>query len=117
MELERDDRRRGQDDEADSALGAGAVLAAFGLGALAGAVVVLLTTPVSGPSVRQRLRRGAETARHELDEIVAETEQAWKPVAESARGAINKTATRIKEAVQVTKEAMAKDAAPGEGAS
>lgn len=117
MELERDDRRRGQDDVADSALGAGAVLAAFGLGALAGAVVVLLTTPVSGPSVRQRLRRGAETARHELDEIVAETEQAWKPVGEGAREAIKKTTSRIKEAAQVTKEAMTKDAPPNEARS
>lgn len=117
MEPEQDNRRRGRDDEAGGAMGAAAVLAAFGLGALAGAVVVVLTTPVSGPSVRQRLRRGAETARHELDEIVAETEQAWKPVGEGAREAIKKTATRIKEAAQVTKEAMAKEAPSNEGRS
>lgn len=117
METGQDNRRRGHDEESGGGMGAAVVLAAFGLGALAGAVAVLLTTPVSGPSVRQRLRRGAETARQELDEIVTETEDSWKSVAESARGAMKKTAARIKEAAQVTKDAIAKDAAPGGGAS
>lgn len=109
MEQERESGRRMQDDGAGDALGVGAVLAAFGLGALAGAVVVLLTTPATGSTVRQRLRRGAETARHELHEIVAESEQSWKVVGEGAREALKKTATRIKEAAQVTKDAITKD--------
>lgn len=109
MEQDREDDRRGQYD-GRGGLGVGAVLAAFGLGALAGAVAVVLTTPESGSSVRQRLKRGVEAARHELDGTVGEAGESWKAVGNDARRAIKTTTTRIKEAAQVTKEALMKDA-------
>ncbi|MEO8045832.1 MAG: YtxH domain-containing protein [Nitrospirota bacterium] len=104
----RGDRQGVRDDEACT-MGAGAVLALFGLGMLAGALVTLLTTPEPGESVRRRVKRGVETARHEFDETVGQAEESWKAVGEGAREAIRKTTTRIKEATQVTKEALTKD--------
>lgn len=105
MEPVRGERQLVRDDEA-GAMGAATVLAAFGLGLLAGAAVTLLTTPESGTSVRRRLKRGAETARQELDEILEETKESWNVVRDDAREAVKRTTTRIKEAAQVTKEAM-----------
>jgi gas vesicle protein len=112
MGQDREDDRRGQHN-AGCGLGVGAILAAFGLGALAGAVAVVLTTPESGSSVRQRLKRGAEAARHELDETVGEAGETWKVVGDDARRAIKTTTTRIKEAAQVTKEALMRDGRSG----
>ncbi len=111
MEQTRADERRVCDNEAD-AMGMGTILAAFGLGLLAGAVATLLTTPESGTSVRTRLKRGVETARQELDEIVGETKESWNLVSNDARKAVKQTATRVKEAAQVTKEALAEGVPP-----
>lgn len=94
----RDERQGGQD--------VGVVLAAFGLGLMAGTAVVLLTTPESGASVRARLRRGMETARRELDDIVDETAESWGVVRDDARDAVKRTAAKIKEAAKVTRDAV-----------
>jgi gas vesicle protein len=108
MEQDQEDGRHRQ-HEGESALGVGVILAAFGLGALAGAAAVVLTTPESGSSVRQRLKRGAEAAKQELGETVEEAGQSWQAVSHGAREAVKKTTTRIKEAAHVTKEALMKD--------
>jgi gas vesicle protein len=105
MEQVREDERRRRNDNAD-AMGAGTVLAAFGLGLLAGAVVTLLTTPESGESVRRRVRRGAETAQGELDGIVEEAKESWGRVRDDAQDAVKRTATKIKEAAKGTKDAL-----------
>ena len=106
-QVREDDRRRRGDDS--GAMGATAVLAAFGLGLLAGAVVTLLTTPESGTSVRTRLKRGAEAAKRELGEIAGETKESWDKVRDDTEDAVKRTATRIKEAARVTKEALSED--------
>lgn len=108
MEPAREDERRARGD-ASGTLGATTVLAAFGIGLLAGAVVTLLTTPESGTSVRKRLKRGAEAAKHELDEIAGETKESWERVRDDTGEAVKRTAIRIKEAARVTKEALAED--------
>ena len=48
-----------------------------------------------------------ETARHELDEIVGETTESWVRVRDDAQDAVKRTATKIKEAAKVTKDAVA----------
>jgi gas vesicle protein len=106
MEQVRSDERQVR-GEAAVAMDVGTVLAAFGLGLLAGAAVTLLTTPESGASVRKRLKRGVDTARQELDQIAGETKESWKLVRDDAREAAKRTTTRIKEAVEVTKKALA----------
>jgi gas vesicle protein len=88
-------------------MGPASVLTAFGLGLLAGAVVTLLTTPESGTSVRTRLKRGAEAAKRELGGIAGETRESWDRVRDDTEEAVKRTATRIKEAARVTKEALA----------
>jgi len=106
MEQTRADERRAGGDNAD-AMGVGTILAIFGLGALAGAVMTLLTTPESGESVRRRVRRGAETAHEEFDGIVGEAKESWGRVRNDAQDAVKRTATKIKEAAIDTKEALA----------
>ncbi len=106
MEQARADERRVRDNEAGG-MGTGTILAAFGLGLLAGVAATLLTTPESGASVRRRVKRGVETARHELDEIVGETKESWVRVRDDAQDAVKRTATKIKEAAKVTKDAVA----------
>ena len=102
---------RERDDNA-GAVGTGTVLAAFGFGLLAGAVVALLTTPESGSSVRRRLKRGVDRARHELDDIVEEAGESWSQVRDDARDAVKRTATKIKGAAQVTKDAVTQEPSP-----
>lgn len=106
MEQARADERRVRDNEAGG-MGTGTILAAFGLGLLAGVAATLLTTPESGASVRRRVKRGVETASHELDEIVGETKESWVRVRDDAQDAVKRTATKIKEAAKVTKDAVA----------
>ena len=55
------------------------------------------------------MKRGMETAREELDEIVGESKEDWNTVSEDVRKAVKRTATRVKQAAEVTKEALAKD--------
>lgn len=86
--------------------GAGIVLAAFGLGLLTGVVAALLTTPESGPSVRNRLKRGMDTAKKEFDETVGEAKQDWSAVGDGIYDSVKRTASRVKQAADVTKEAM-----------
>jgi gas vesicle protein len=109
MEQIRVDERQASYNEG-GAMGAGTVLAAFGLGLLAGALTTLLMTPEPGESVRRRVRRGLETARHELDGIVEETKESWSRVRDDAQDAVKRTTTKIKEAAKVTKEAVAEGA-------
>jgi gas vesicle protein len=97
-----------RDAEAASS-GSGALLAGFGLGVLAGAVVALLTTPEPGSSVRRRMTRGLETARRELDEVVDETNQSWSQVRDETCHAVVRTAAKMKEAAQATTKAVADD--------
>ncbi len=106
MEQVRADERRMRDNE-PGGMGTGTILAAFGLGLLAGAVATMLTTPESGTSIRRRVKRGVETASHELDEIVGETKESWVRVRDDAQDAVKRTATKIKEAAKVTKDAVA----------
>jgi gas vesicle protein len=106
MEQERTNDRLGRDGGVD-AVGVGTILAAFGIGLLAGAVATLLTTPESGASVRNRLKRGMETAKNELDEVVGEAKEDWDTVGSEVREAVKRTASRVKEAAEVTKEALA----------
>ncbi len=105
MERTQEDERWVREDDG-STMGGAAVLAAFGLGLLAGALVTLLTTPETGESVRRRVRRGVDTAREELDEIMDEAKDSWSRVRDDAQEAVKRTTTKIKEAAKVTKEAV-----------
>jgi len=82
-------------------------LVAFGLGLLAGAAVTLLTTPESGTSIRNRLKRGKETAEKELDEVVREAKEEWTEVSGDVCDAVKRTASRVKRAAELTREALA----------
>ncbi|TKS63906.1 MAG: hypothetical protein EWM73_00976 [Nitrospira sp.] len=106
MEQVRADERRVRDNGAGD-MGTGTILAAFGLGLLAGAVATLLMTPESGASVRRRVKRGADTAQEELAGIVGEAKESWRRVRDDAQSAVTRTATKIKEAAKVTREAVA----------
>jgi hypothetical protein len=53
-----------------------------------------------------------ETARQELDGIVGETREAWNQVSNDAREAVKRTTTKVKEAAQVTKEALVEGEPP-----
>lgn len=105
MEQERTNERSGRDGGVD-AMGVGTILAAFGFGLLAGAVATLLTTPESGGSVRNRLKRGMETAKNELDEVVGRAKEDWNTVGGDVREAVKRTASRVKEAAETTKDAL-----------
>lgn len=50
-----------------------------------------------------------ETAKRVLCEIAGETKESWDRVRDDTDEAFKRTATRIKEAVTVTKEALAED--------
>jgi len=73
---------------------------------MAGALTTLLTTPESGTSVRGRLRRGVDAARKEFDGTVGEVKQDWSAVGDEIYGSVKRTASRVKQAAEVTKEAM-----------
>ncbi len=98
--------RLGSDRGVD-ALGVGTILAAFGFGLLAGAVATLLTTPESGAAVRNRLKRGMDTAKNELDEVMGGAKEDWNTVGHDVREAVKRTASRVRDAAEVTKEALA----------
>lgn len=108
MEQERMNDRSGRDGGVD-AMGVGTILAAFGFGLVAGAVVTLLTTPESGTSVRNRLKRGIDTAKNELDEVVGGVKKDWETVGGDVGDAVKRTASRVKQAAEVTKEALVKN--------
>jgi len=108
MEQERMNDRSGRDGGVD-AMGVGTILAAFGFGLVAGAVVTLLTTPESGTSVRNRLKRGIDTAKNELDEVVGGVKKDWETVGGDVGDAVKRTASRVKQAADVTKEALVKN--------
>lgn len=108
MEQERTNDRLGRDGGVD-AMGVGTILAAFGIGLLAGAVATLLTTPESGASVRNRLKRGIDTAKNELDDVVGGVKKDWETVGGDVGDAVKRTASRVKQAAEVTKEALVKD--------
>ncbi len=94
------------------AVGALAVLAAFGVGLVAGAAAALLTTPESGSAVRRRLQRGADAARREFDGVLHDTRASWDGLRAEARDAVKRTTSRIKEAAEVTKAAVLNEGAP-----
>ena len=105
MERRRDEdegARRGSVDE----LGVVTIVAAFGLGLVAGAVTALLTTPESGASVRNRVKRGVDTAKREFDETVDEVKEEWSTVGDEIYDSVKRTASRVKHAAEVTKEAL-----------
>ena len=106
MQQERTHDRLGPDRGVD-ALGVGTILAAFGFGLLAGAVATLLTTPESGAAVRNRLKRGMDTAKNELDEVMGGAKEDWNTVGHDVREAVKRTASRVRDAAEVTKEALA----------
>ncbi|MDH4097937.1 MAG: YtxH domain-containing protein [Nitrospira sp.] len=108
MEQERMNDRSGRDGGVD-AMGVGTILAAFGFGILAGAVAALLSTPESGASVRNRLKRGLDTAKNELDEVVGGAKKDWDTVGGGVGDAVKRTASRVKQAAEVTKEALVKN--------
>ena len=91
----------------DDGMGVVTVLAAFGLGLVAGVAATLLTTPESGPSVRNRIKRGMDTARKEFDEAVEEAKQDWSVVGDGISDSVKRTASRVKQAAEAAKEAMA----------
>ncbi len=108
MERRRDEDegvRRGSVDE----LGVVTIVAAFGLGLVAGAVTALLTTPESGTSVRNRVRKGMDAAKREFDETVGEVKQDWSSVGDHISDSVKRTTSRVKQAAEVTKEALTDD--------
>lgn len=105
MEQPRGEEQSRRGDE-QGGIGIAVVLATFGIGLLAGAVVTLLTTPEPGEAVRRRMRRGVEKARGELEEIVDDARESWERVRDDARDAMTHTTTKIKDAVKATKEAV-----------
>jgi gas vesicle protein len=105
MEQRREEDRRvgsGMDD----GTGVVTVLAAFGLGLVAGVAATLLTTPESGASVRNRIKRGMDTARKEFDETVEEAKLDWSAVGDEICDSVKRTASRVKQAAEVTKGAL-----------
>lgn len=98
-------------------VGALTILAAFGLGLVAGAVATLLTTPESGASVRRRMQRGMDTVKREFDETVGEAKQDWSAVSDEIVDSVKRTASRVKQAAEVTKEALATSDAPARRSS
>ena len=104
-------RRRDEDRPAGSGtvdeLGVVTILAAFGLGLMAGAVATLLTTPESGASVRNRVKRGVDAARKEFDETMGEVKEDWSAVGDEIYDSVKRTASRVKQATEVTKDALA----------
>lgn len=105
MEQQREMDRSGGGGAVDG-LGVVTILAAFGLGLMAGAVTALLTTPESGTSVRNRLKRGMDTARKEFDETVGEAKQDWSAVGDEICDSVKRTASRVKQAAEVTRDAL-----------
>lgn len=119
MEQERSLAPRRYEDD-DGGVGVLTVMIAFGMGLAAGAAAGLLTTPEAGTIVRRRLQRGAETARRAFDEALADSKESWGSVGNEARQAMKRTTARLKEAAQVTKDAVLKEDGPrpiGPGAS
>ena len=106
MERRRDEDRPTGSGAVDE-LGVVTILAAFGLGLMAGAVTALLTTPESGTAVRNRLKRGVDTARREFDETMGEVKQDWSTVGDEICDSVKRTASRVKQAAEVTKDALA----------
>jgi len=105
MERRRDEARSAGSGGVDE-LGVVTIVAAFGLGLMAGAVTTLLTTPESGTSVRNRLKRGVDTARKEFDETVGEVKEDWSEVGDEIYDSVKRTASRVKHAAEVTKDAL-----------
>jgi gas vesicle protein len=105
MEQNREMARPGGSGSVDG-LGVVTILAAFGLGLVAGAVTTLLSTPESGTSVRNRLKRGMDTAKKEFDETVGEVKQDWSAVGDEICDSVKRTASRVKQAAEITKDAL-----------
>jgi gas vesicle protein len=65
---------------ADSGSSVGSVVAAFALGALAGAAVALLYAPASGEETRRRMARRARQGRDQLASVVERGREAFETV-------------------------------------
>ena len=111
MEHERSRAPQGYEVD-DGGIGALTVMVAFGMGLAAGAAAGLLTTPEAGTVVRRRLQRGAETARRAFDEALTDSKASWGSVGKEAREAMKRTTARLKDAAQVTKDAVLKEDGP-----
>lgn len=103
---QRQAEERYAEDRGVDGVGVVTILAAFGIGLVAGAVTTLLTTPESGTSVRNRLQRGIDTARKEFDEVVGEAKKDWTTVGDEISDSVKRTASRVKQAAEVTKDAL-----------
>ncbi len=103
---QRQAEERFAEDRGVDAVGIVTILAAFGIGLVAGAVTTLLTTPESGTSVRNRLKRGMDTARKEFDDVVGEAKKDWTVVGDEISDSVKRTASRMKQAAEVTKDAL-----------
>lgn len=105
MEQRREeDRRAGS--RMDDGVGVVTLLASFGVGVMVGVAATLLTTPESGASVRNRIKRGVDTARKEFDETVEEAKLDWSAVGDEICDSAKRTASRVKQAAEVTKDAL-----------
>lgn len=89
--------------------GLATTLIAFGVGVLAGAIAVLLTTPDSGPSMRRRLGRGAAVAKKEMEGVLGDITEDLGVLRDRAREAIHRTGSRLGQAAEATKDALAAD--------
>lgn len=86
--------------------GMGAVFLAFGLGAVIGSGLALLTAPRSGPEARRKLRGMVDDTRDRLHEMTEEAEARVKKVVHEGRELLDEKADLIKAAVKAGKEAM-----------
>ncbi len=82
----------------DDGAGAGTVLLAFALGALAGAAVALLYAPASGEETRKFLEAKAKEGRERVNEMAEKGSEAVKQGRETITTAIDRGREAYKQA-------------------
>ena len=113
MEQGREEEKSSGDGRVDD-LAVVTILAALGLGLVVGVAAALVAAPESGTAVRSRLKRGMDTAKKEFDETVGEMKEDWSAVGSEICDSVKRTASRVKQAAEVTKDALTADSETGE---
>ena len=78
-------------------------------GFILGAGAAILMTPEPGTNIRNRLAKGAKIAQEEFGDVANEAKEAFRSISQDTQRTVKQAASRITDAVEATKKAVAAD--------
>ena len=83
-------------------------LAGMGIGALIGAGTALLLAPKSGKETRKDIKTAADELRTKTDKVMHDLSESGEELVKKSKEILESTKTKVQQAVDSGKEAMAK---------